>query len=194
MCGAAGQTAAPPMQAFGLQAAPADTSQNPALQEMLEEFRRSQEAKELPYQSWTLTVHRYLGYTILAAAATQVVLGIITYNEEKKGETPGTRTAHKYLGYGTAGVSLAQSGLGAVNLWKLRDKESGRNKRLLHMGLSAAATAGFITAAAMAYNSRQSIEEGTAGNKTFDDLYSNHRTVGIVSGASVLLTTIVIEW
>ncbi len=53
-----------------------------------------------------------------------------------------------------------------------------------------------LTAAAIAYNSRQDIEDGTAAEegKTFDDLYSNHRTAGIVSGISVLFTVIVIEW
>jgi hypothetical protein len=53
-----------------------------------------------------------------------------------------------------------------------------------------------VTAAAIAYNAREDINDGTAARegKTFDDLYSNHRTAGILSATSVLLTVIVIEW
>jgi len=173
-----------------------DTVHNRALEDMLSNFTRTQETAELPYDSWTFTAHRYLGYAIVAATATQIILGSMTWNARKEGKEPGTKSAHKYIGYTTAGLSLAQSTLGYVDFWKLRGKESGKTKRMVHLGLSTLATAGFVTAAAIAYNSRQDIEDGTAAEegKTFDDLYSNHRTAGIVSGISVLFTVIVIEW
>ncbi len=177
------------------QAAP-DTVRNRALEDMLSTFKQNPEVAALPYDSWTFTVHRYLGYTIVAATLAQVILGTITWDARKAGKEPGTKTAHKYLGYTTAGLSVAQSSLGYVNFWKLRDKESGKTKRIIHLGMSTLATAGFVTAAAIAYNARQDINDGTAARegKTFDDLYSNHRTAGILSATSVLLTVIVIEW
>ncbi len=173
-----------------------DTLHNRALEDMLSNFTRTQETAELPYDSWTFTAHRYLGYAIVAATATQIILGSMTWNARMEGKEPGTKSAHKYIGYTTAGLSLAQSALGYVDFWKLRGKESGKTKRMVHLGLSTLATAGFVTAAAIAYNSRQDIEDGTAAEegKTFDDLYSNHRTAGIISGISVLFTVIVIEW
>jgi len=173
-----------------------DTVRNRALEDMLSEFTRTQETAELPYDSWTFTAHRYLGYAIVAATATQIILGSMTWNARKEGREPGTRTAHKYIGYTTAGLSLAQSSLGYVNFWNLREKESGKTKRIVHLGLSTLATAGFLTAAAIAYNARQDIEDGTAAKegKTFEDLYSNHRTAGMISGISVLFTVVVIEW
>ncbi len=176
--------------------APPDTLQNRALQNMLSEFQQKPETTKLPYESWTFTAHRYLGYAILAATVTQVILGSMTWDARKAGKEPGTKTAHKYIGYSTAGLSLAQSTLGYTNFWKLRDKESGKTKRIVHLGLSTLATAGFVTAAALSYSARQDINDGTAAaeGKTFDDLYSTHRTAGIVSGVSVLLTIAVIEW
>lgn len=178
------------------QSAAPDTAGNRALQEMLSQYSKDPEATALPYESWTFDAHRYLGYAIVAATATQVILGWSTWNARKEGKEPGAKTAHKYIGYTTAGLSLAQSSIGFVNFWRLRDKESGNTKRLVHLGMSAIATAGFVTAAALAYGARRDIDEGTAAreNKTFDDLYSNHRAAGIVSGVSVLLTVIVIEW
>jgi len=185
-----------PTAALLSQTISADTSGNAALEEMLSRFEQTPEASALPYDSWTWTLHRYMGYAIVATSLTQVVLGSITWDARKAGREPSTKTAHKYLGYTTAGLSLAQSSLGYVNFWKMRGKDSGRTKRIVHLGLSTLATAGFVTAAVLAYNARQDIESGKAGreNKTFDDLYSNHRTVGVLSGASVLLTVIVIEW
>jgi len=184
-------SSAPPEQP----AAP-DTSRNRALEEMLTQFKQKPDTQELPYESWTFNVHRYLGYAIVAATVTQVILGSITWDARKAGTEPSTKTAHKYIGYTTAGLSLAQSSLGYTNFWKLREKESGKTKRIVHLGLSTLATAGFVTAAALAYNARKEINDGTAAaeGKTFDDLYSKHRTAGIVSGASVLLTVVVIEW
>ncbi len=178
------------------QPAPADTVANRALEQMLAEFKEKPGTSALPFDSWTFTVHRYLGYAIVAATVTQVILGSRTWDARKAGKEPGTKTAHKYLGYTTAGLSLFQTALGYTNYWQLRGKESGKTKRTVHLGLSTLATAGFVTAAVIAYNARQDINDGTAGRegKTFDDLYSNHRTAGIVSGASVLLTVAVIEW
>jgi cytochrome b561 len=178
------------------QSAAPDTIHNPALEQMLSQYKQRPDATDLPYDSWTFDVHRYLGYTILAATVAQIVLGSMTWDARKAGEEPSTKTAHKYLGYTTAGLSLAQTSLGYVNFWKLRGKQSGNNKRLFHLGLSTVATAGFVTAAAIAYNARREIDDGTAAAEgdTFDDLYSNHRTAGIISGVSVLLTVIVIEW
>lgn len=178
------------------QAAVSDTVSNRTLEHMLLQFNQSTDKTALRYDSWMFSAHRALGYTIAAAAAAQVILGFRTWNERKAGREPDTKTAHKYIGYSTAGLSLAQSTLGAVTLWKMRGKESGKTKRLVHFGISALATAGFVTAAAIAYGSRKDIENGTAAkeNKTFDDLYSNHRAAGILSGVSVLLTIAVIEW
>jgi hypothetical protein len=178
------------------QSATPDTLHNPALEQMLLQYKQRPDATALPYASWTFSVHRYLGYAIVAATVTQVVLGLITWNSEQAGEDPETKTTHKYLGYTTAGLSLVQTSLGYVNFWKLRDKESGKTKRIVHLGLSTVATAGFVTAAAIAYNARQEIADGTAAaeGKSFDDLYSNHRTAGIISGVSVLLTVSVIVW
>jgi hypothetical protein len=175
---------------------PPDSVRNRALEEMLSQFQQKPETTKLPYESWTFTAHRFLGYAIVAATVTQIILGSITWDARKAGEEPGTKTAHKYIGYATAGLSLAQSSLGYTNFWKLREKESGKTKRIVHLGMSTLATAGFVTAAAMAYNARQDINDGTAAaeGKTFDDLYSKHRTAGIVSGVSVLLTVAVIEW
>ena len=177
-------------------AAVSDTVGNRTLEHMLLQFNQSTEKTALRYDSWMFSAHRVLGYTIAAAAASQVILGFRTWNERKAGREPDTKTAHKYIGYSTAGLSLAQSALGALNLWKMRGKESGKTKRLVHFGLSALATAGFVTAAAIAYGSRRDIENGTAAkeSKTFDDLYSNHRAAGILSGASVFLTIAAIEW
>lgn len=176
--------------------APPDTLHNPALEEMLTQFKQNPETTKLPYDSWTFTAHRYLGYAIVAATATQVILGWITWQARMDGKEPSTKTAHKYIGYTTAGLSLAQSSLGYANFWKLRDKESGRTKRIVHLGMSTLATAGFVTAAVIAYNARQDINNGTAAaeGRTFYDLYSNHRTVGMISGVSLLLTVAVIEW
>ena len=178
------------------QTAPPDTARNRALEDMLSEFQQQPETRTLPYESWTFTAHRYLGYAIVAATLTQAILGSMTWDARKAGREPGTKTAHKYIGYTTAGLSLAQSSLGSANFWKLRDKESGKTKRIVHFGLSTLATAGFVTAVALAYNAREDINDGTAAaeGKTFDDLYSNHRTAGIVSAVSVLLTVAVIEW
>ena len=178
------------------QSAPPDTLANPALEQMLADFKQQEDAFELPYDSWTFTAHRYLGYAIVAATVTQVILGSVTWDAIKAGEEPATKTAHKYIGYTTAGLSLVQTGLGFANYRALKDKESGKNKRIVHLGLSTLATAGFVTAAVIANQARQDIEDGTAAQegKDFDDLYSSHRTAGIISGASVLLTVIVIEW
>ncbi|MBP2680724.1 MAG: hypothetical protein H6Q78_587, partial [Candidatus Krumholzibacteriota bacterium] len=131
------------------QPAAPDTTRNRALEQMLSQFKQEPDVSALPYDSWTFDVHRYLGYAILAATVTQVVLGSMTWDARKAGEEPGTKTAHKYLGYTTAGLSLAQSTLGYVNFWKLREKESGKTKRIVHLGLSTLATAGFLTAAAI---------------------------------------------
>jgi len=173
-----------------------DTVRNRALEEMLSQFKQKSDPGALPYDSWTFDVHRYLGYTIVAATLAQVILGSMTWDARKAGTEPGTKTAHKYLGYTTAGLSLAQTALGYTNFCKLREKESGKTKRTIHLGLATLATAGFVTAAAIAYNAREDINDGTAAaeGKTFDDLYSKHRTVGIISAASVLFTVVVIEW
>jgi hypothetical protein len=175
---------------------PADTVSNRTLDRLLTEFEQTPAASQLPYDSWTFTVHRYLGYAIVAATVTQVILGSRTWDARKAGREPSTKTAHKYLGYSTAGLSLVQSSLGFANYWQLRDKPSGKVKRTIHLGLSSLATAGFVTAAVIARNARHDINDGTAAKegKTFDDLYSKHRTTGILSGVSVLLTVIVIEW
>jgi heme A synthase len=175
-------------------AAPDTTNQ--ALGEMLARFNADPLATDLSYDSWTYKAHRYLGYGIFAAVATQLVLGWYTYNEERDGNEPGTIDAHRYLGYSIVGLSVMQTGLGFYNFVELRHRDAGKKKRWIHMGLSTLATAGFITAAAIANDSRGQIESGTAGveNKTFEDLYSNHRTVGILASASVALTAIVIVW
>ena len=175
---------------------PADTT-NEALANMLSEFMADPESKEIAYDSWTTEAHRYLGYAILVGAVTQMALGFYTYNEEKDGgKEPGTADVHKYLGYTIVGLSVAQTSLGFYNFWKMRHRETGRTKRWVHMGLSTLATAGFIAAAVIANDSREQIESGEAGieGKTFDDLYNDHRTVGILATTSVVLTAVVIAW
>ena len=175
--------------------APADTT-NKALDDLLSQFMADPSSTDLSYDGWTLTAHRFLGYTILAGVATQAILGVYTYNKEKDGGVPGTADVHKYLGYTIVGLSVTQTALGFYNFWQMRDRETGKTKRWAHLTLSTLATAGFIAAAAIAYNARQDIESGQADadGKTFQDLYDTHRAVGILATASVLLTAIVIVW
>jgi hypothetical protein len=177
-------------------AVPPDTATNKALDVMLRGFMSDESSTDLKYDSWTLTAHRFLGYAVLAGAAAQVVLGAVTYNEEKDGTVADTKDAHKYLGYTIVGLSVTQTALGYYNFYQMRHRETGRTKRWVHLTLSTLATAGFITAAAIAYNAREEIDSGQAGaeGKTFSDLYDTHRTVGILSAASVFLTAIVIVW
>jgi cytochrome b561 len=176
-------------------AAQADTT-NKALDDMLAEFMNDPASTELAYDSWTLTAHRYVGYTILLAAGAQAILGSYTWDQEKQGKIPDTVDAHKYLGYTIVGLSLAQTTLGFYNFRQMKDRETGKTKRWIHLTLSTLATAGFIAGAAIAYNSRQEIESGEAGleGKTFDDLYGTHQTVEILSVTSVFLTAIVVVW
>lgn len=176
-------------------AASPDTT-NRALDDMLAQFMADPAATDISYDSWTYTAHRFLGYAILAGAATQVVLGAYTYNKEKDGERPGTIDAHRYLGYTIVGLSVTQTGLGFYNFRKMRDRDAGKIKRWVHLGLSTLATAGFIAAAVIAADSREQIESGQADieGKTIEDLYSDHRTVGILATTSVVLTAIVIVW
>lgn len=145
--------------------------------------------------SWTFTSHRYLGYTTLVGATANVVLGVITWNQYKTRGKPssGLRTTHRALGYTTVGLSVATSTLGFINFWKLRNKKIGKTRRIVHMTLSTLATIGFITTASIAYNSRKTLESGS-GTKTFFELYSNHRTVALISAGSVLLTIGVVIW
>lgn len=173
-----------------------DSVANRALDRMLAEFKQDPDALDLPYDSWTFTAHRYAGYAIVAATLTQVVLGAIAWDDRKAEREPDTKTAHKVIGYSTAGLSLFQTGLGIAGYLKLKDKESGETKRIVHLGLSCLATAGFVAAAAIAHDARRDIEDGTAASegKTFDDLYSTHRAVGFLSAASVALTVAVIVW
>jgi len=175
--------------------APADTT-NKALDDMLAEFMADPNSKEISHDSWTYTAHRFLGYAVLIGAVTQAALGIYTYNQEKDGTVPGTADAHKYLGYTIVGLSVAQTGLGFYDFWKIRDRDTGKTKRWVHLGLSTLATAGFIAAAVIANDSREQIESGQAGleGKTFEDLYGDHRTVGLLATTSVVLTAIVIVW
>jgi cytochrome b561 len=178
-------------------AADPDTASNKALDDMLMQFKTREQSTELAYDSWTLPVHRFLGYAILVGAAAQIVLGAMTYDEEEDGgPVPDTVDAHKYLGYTMVGLSIVQTGLGFYNFWQMKDRETGKTKRWVHLTLSTLATAGFITAAAIAANSREEIDSGQASaeGKTFQDLYDTHRTVGILSAASVFLTAIVIVW
>jgi hypothetical protein len=163
---------------------------------MLSQFMADPDARELSYDSRTLTAHRFLGYAILVGAGTQAILGAVTYAEEKDGKIPNTADAHKYLGYTIVGLSVAQTALGFYHFWAMRDRETGKTKRWVHLTLSTLATAGFIAAAAIANNSREEIDSAQAGlgGKTFGDLYDSHRAVGILATASVFLTAIVIVW
>lgn len=174
----------------------ADTTANKTLDEMLSQFESNPTATDLSYNSWTFTTHRFLGYTILLGSVTQTVLGLITYQQERDGKLPGTAHAHKYLGYTIAGLSMAQTALGSYNFWQLRRREAGRSKRWWHLTFSTMATAGFVTAALIANNSRHQVDSGEAAlkGKSFGDLYDTHRMVGLLSTASVLLTAIVIVW
>ncbi len=173
-----------------------DTTTNRALDDMLEQFMDEKSATELSYDSWTLPAHRFLGYAVLIGAGAQVVLGAMTYDEGEEGKVSDTADAHKVLGYTIVGLSVAQTALGFYNFWEMRDRETGQTKRWVHLTLSTLATAGFIAAAVIANNSREEIDSGQAGTegKTFEDLYDTHRTVGILSVASVFLTAIVIVW
>lgn len=171
-----------------------DTTTNKTLDDMLAQFLSDPESTELAYDSWTLTAHRYLGWAMVAGTAAQVVLGSITWDERKQGKQPSTLDAHKYLGYSLAGVALVNTSLGYYNLWKMRDRETGKKKRWTHFTLSTLAAAGYVTAAALSYNARKDLEEGKALDKTFDDLYGDHRTVAILTTASVLFTVTVIVW
>ena len=127
--------------------APADTT-NKALDDMLAEFMADPDAKEISHDSWTYATHRFLGYAVLIGAVTQAALGIYTYNQRKEdpGTVPGTVDAHRYLGYTIVGLSVVQTGIGFYNFWKIRDRDTGRKKRWVHLGLSTLATAGFIAA------------------------------------------------
>jgi hypothetical protein len=169
---------------------------NKALNDMLTQFMNDPKSTDLAYDSWTMTVHRYLGWAIVTGAGVQAILGAITYNQEKDGGTADTVDAHKYLGYTIAGLSLAQTSLGYYNFYKLRGRDTGKSKRWVHLTLSTLATAGFITAAAIANNSRKEIQSGEAGlqGETFGDLYNTHALVGTLSTVSVMLTAIVIIW
>jgi hypothetical protein len=175
--------------------APADTT-NKALNNMLAQFIQNPESKELSYTSWTMTVHRILGIAIVAGAGVQAILGAITYNKEKNGNVADTANVHKYLGYTVAGLSVVQTSFGYYNFYQLRDRETGKTKRWVHLTLSTLATAGFIAAAAIAHNSRSEIQSGQAGleGKTFGDLYNTHAAVGTLATVSVMLTAVVIIW
>lgn len=176
-------------------AAPADTT-NKALDAMLAQFMNNPKSTDLSYDSWTMTAHRYLGLAVVVGAGVQAILGAITYNQEKDGNTAATADAHKYLGYTIVGLSIAQTSLGYYNFYQMRGRETGKTKRWVHLTLSTLATAGFIAAAAIANNSRSEIQSGQAGveGKTFGDLYNTHATVGALSTLSVMLTAVVIIW
>jgi hypothetical protein len=142
----------------------------------------------------TLTIHRYLGYATFVSAMTNGILGLINWSKYTSGETPSNalRYSHRALGYTTAGLAVITSTFGAINFWKLRDREVGRTKRTIHMALSTLATAGFITAAVLAYNSRRELERGT--DKTFTQLYNRHRIIALTGFVSTLLTINWIIW
>jgi hypothetical protein len=78
----------------------------------------------------------------------------------------------------------------------MKDRDTGKTKRWVHLTLSTLATAGFVAAAVIASNSRDEIDSGEAAleQKNFGDLYDTHRAVGILSTASVFLTAIVVVW
>ena len=193
-----GRASSTPEQTYTLQTTLATMMQaeapdtNRALEEMLSQFTEQQGGKELAYDSWTLTAHRYLGLGIVTGSVVQAVLGSITWDSRKSGEEAGTADAHKYLGYTVAGMSLANATLGLINFWKMRDRDTGKKKRLAHLTLSTLATAGFVTAAYLAYDARQDSKNQSAGD--FDDYYGDHRAIGLIAASSVVLTVAVIIW
>lgn len=183
------------VQAGDTASAPADTT-NPALNELLAQFMADPESTDLSYDSWTMTAHRYLGWAVVIGAGAQAILGIVTYNKEKNGEIPSSADAHKYLGYTIVGLSVAQTTLGYYNFWQMRDRDTGKTKRWVHLTLSTLATAGFIAAAVIASDAREEIESGQAAieGKTFEELYDPHAVAGTLAVTSVLLTAVVIVW
>lgn len=136
--------------------------------------------------SVTYTLHRYLGYGVLAGSLIQVGLGWAALSAYENGTAPpeALRMTHRVLGYTVVGMASANALLGTWNLLSM-DPQTRRRKHYVHAILSWIATGGYVLAGVLAYQARTLPE--------FDRYYT-HRNAALVATGSALLTLGVIIW
>lgn len=157
---------------------------------LVEEFEKEKKGSVqiINEDSRILKLHRIGGYTALASASLNAILGYITLNNYyKKGKVPPDylKKTHRYLGFFTLFVYSANTLTGFYNFYKFRNKKQGKNKRILHMFLSSLSTSLMIYGAYKAYSARKISEFG---------LYYSHRNFMLISIGVTLATIGVILW
>ncbi len=137
-----------------------------------------EEHEEYMEENLTFSLHRAVGYGIVAGSIINSALGLYLLNQYQNGQTPPDllRIPHRALGYTIFTLSIVQTSLGTYNSIKLWN-EPGRLKRLIHGVLSYAATGLYVYAGYLAF---KGVSEG--------DLKSLEKHRNFMLGASGLAT------